>query len=822
MANVAVDAAVPPEHLRWRCDPAQLGFASTDEVQPMEAMVGQERGLEAIELGLDMEAPGYNVYVAGPSGTGRSTAVYSQVERAIADRAAAVDWAYLHNFADPYQPIALQLPAGRARQLVHDLDGFINTCRQEIPKVFESEQFEKRRLAIVQTVQHQHEALFSDIADAGERLGFVVQLTPQGIMSAPALKPGDPMSPEAYELLPDDEKAELRGKQEELQRKIDESAMEHRRIDREGHQQLHLVEREAALSAVGHLLEDLRRRWADQTGVLTQLNLVQEDLLEHVDAFRGGERPQGESLQPQAPSDRYQANAFVTHDPSSRPPVVFEPNPTYYNLVGRITYRAAIGAMHTDFTLISPGALHRANGGVLVLQARDVLINPFAWDALKRSLRDGEIRVENLGEQMSSFPTATLKPQPIPLRVKVVLIGDLPTYMLLYRLDDDFQKLFRIKAHFGHVMDRSPEAIQAYSAFISGQARSCGLPSFDADAVARIIEQAARAAEDQGRLSTRFETVTELMTEAGHRARQAGADRVSAQHVEETLAAQERRVNLIEDEVQRLIQTGTIAIDTTSAAVGQVNGLSVMDLGDHAFARPSRITARVGLGTDGVVNIEREVELSGPTHSKGVLILSGYLLGKYGHDHPLALSARVTFEQVYSAVDGDSASSAELYALLSCLSELPIKQGIAVTGAVNQLGEVEAIGGVTTKIEGHFAVCKAQGLTGEQGVIIPDANLPHLMLKQEVVDAVANKQFNIWAVHSVDQGIEILTGVPAGQCRPDGYYPDRSVHSRVQRRLSGMAARLTRYANGQLLAPRRRSLPLVHGNGRSEPTAPKG
>lgn len=812
MASVALAAAIPAERLRWRCDPTQLGFASTDEVQPMEAMLGQERGLEALELGLEMETPGYNIYVAGPSGTGRSTAVYRQVERAIADRAAVVDWVYLHNFADPYQPIALQLPAGQARQLARDLDSFVNACRQEIPKVFESEQFEKSRLAILQTVQRQHEALFSDVVDAGERLGFVVQLTPQGVMSAPALKPGEPMSPEAYELLPDDKKAELRGKQQELQRRLDETAMEHRRVDREGHQELQLVEREAAMSAVGHLFEDLRKRWANQTGVLTQLDLIQEDLLDHVDAFRGGERPQGESLQPQAPSDRYHANALVTHDPSSRPPVVFEPNPTYYNLVGRITYRAAVGAMHTDFTLISPGALHRANGGVLILQARDVLINPFAWDALKRSLRDAEIRVENLGEQMSSFPTATLKPQPIPLRVKVVLIGDLTTYMLLYRLDDDFQKLFRIKAHFGHVMDRSSEAIQAYSAFISGQARSCGLPPFEADAVGRIIEQAARAAEDQGRLSTRFETVTELMTEAGHCARRTGADRVGARHVDEALAAQERRVNLIEDEVQRMIQAGTIAIDTTSSAVGQVNGLSVMDLGDHAFARPSRITARVGVGAEGVVNVEREVELSGPTHSKGVLILSGYLLGKYGHDHPLALSARLTFEQVYSAVDGDSASSAELYALLSSLSELPIKQGIAVTGAVNQVGEVQAIGGVTTKIEGHFAVCKAQGLTGEQGVIIPEANLPHLMLKQEVVDAVAHKQFNIWAVHSIDQGIEILTGVPAGLRRPDGYYPDRSIHSRVQRRLGNMAARLTRYAQGQVLIPQRVSLRPGHGN----------
>ncbi len=815
MAAVAV-AELTPEHLRWRCDPDLLGFTSTDEVQPIEAMVGQERGLEALELGLDLAVAGYNVYVAGASGTGRSTAVRQQVERAIARRPGAPDWAYVHNFADPYEPIAVQLPAGRVTKLARELDSFIAACREEIPKALQGERYEKRRLAIHQSVHDQHEAFFGRLHALAEQLGLIIQFTPAGIMSMPALAPGRPLSPEAFELLPEDRKAELRSGTQQLQRRIDETMVEARRIEREGQRQIQELEREAALFAVGHLLDELRAGWKDQDAVVRHLDFIRDDLVEHLDEFRGVERPQGGPFHSLPPSsERYRVNALVTYTPESGPPVVFEPNPTYYNLVGRIAYRATVGAMHTDFTLINPGALHRANGGVLVLQARDVLLSPFAWDVLKRSLRDGEVRVENLGEQFSAFPTESLKPQPIPLQVKVILIGDLMTYMLLYRLDDDFRKLFKIKAHFGHAMDRTADAIQAYAAFISGQIRSCGLIPFGSDAVARVIEHAARLTEHQGKLSTRFNTIAELVVEADHRARRAGADRVRAQDVGEAVGAQERRVGLIEDEVQRLIEEGTIAIDVTSRAIGQVNGLSVIDLGDTAFARPSRITARVGMGADGVVNIEREVQLSGPSHSKGVLILSGYLLGTYARERPLALSARLAFEQVYSEVDGDSASSAELYALLSSLSDLPIRQGIAVTGSVNQLGEIQAVGGVTTKIEGHFAVCKARGFTGEQGVIIPEANLVHLMLNQEVLDAVAAGRFHVWALRTVDQGIELLTGVPAGDRQPNGLYADGTVHARVQQRLARMAERLARYGQRRPLLARRTP---VAGDGRHRAT----
>jgi predicted ATP-dependent protease len=506
----------------------------------------------------------------------------------------------------------------------------------------------------------------------------------------------------------------------------------------------------------------------------------------------------------------------VTNDPNDGAPIVCESSPTYYNLLGRIDYRAAFGAMQTDYALIKAGALHRANGGFLVLQARDLLTSPFAWDALKRALRDGQVRVENLGEQLSAFPTATLKPAPIPLQVKVIVIGDLLTYMLLYRLDEDFQKLFKVKAHFGPAMDRSPDALQAYAGFVSSQVQANGLLPFSKDAVARVIEHGARLAEHQARLATRFNAVAEVVTEADHWARQAGAAQVHAEHVEQALAAQEHRANLVEEEVQRLIDEGTLAINTRGAVVGQVNGLSVSDLGDYAFARPSRITATIGLGAEGVVDVEREAKLSGRTHSKGVLILSGYLIGKYAQQHPLAISARLAFEQVYDEIDGDSASSAELYALLSSLAELPIRRGIAVTGSVNQHGDVQTIGAVTRKIEGYFAVCQAQGLTGEQGVLIPRANVRHLMLKQEVVDAVARGAFHIWAAGTIDEGIALLTGLPAGERQPDGTYPSDTVHGAVQRRLAALATRLAEYGDRRHLTGTR-SRTHHNGEGSSVP-----
>jgi predicted ATP-dependent protease len=795
--GVSAATAVPLERLRWRCDPDALGFATTSDVPILEGTVGQERGVDAVALGLELDTAGFHVFVAGPSGSGRATTVRTLVSREAAGRPSSPDWCYLYNFSEPSQPVAVQLPPGRGPELARDLDDVVADIRREIPRVFESEQYRQRQADIARQLREQREALFDQVRALAERLGFAVEFTPTGVATVPLLEPGRPMTEDAFRLLPDEKQAELRAKMQQITRQTEEVLLTVRGVQRESHERLHALDREVVSFAVGHLLDALRTKYLDAPPVIQHLDALQSDLVAHLDEFRSTEAERED--QPPLPFvterayDRYRANVLVTHDPSNGAPVVFEPNPTYYNLLGRVDYRASIGAMVTDFRLIRAGALHRANGGYLVLQARDVLLSPFAWDALKRALRECELRIENLGEHLSAFPTASLKPAPVPLHVKVILIGDLLTYTLLHQLDPDFTRLFKIKAQFGPDMPRAPETMRAYAAFISGQVHSRGLLPFGANAVARVIEHGARLAEHQDRLATRFEAISDLLVESDHEARWAAAEQVQASHVEKALAKQHHRLNLFEEQLQREIAEGTIGIETHSQVIGQVNGLSVFDLGDYAFARPVRITARVGMGEEGVVDIQRAAKLSGPTHSKGVLTLSGYLLEEYAQDTPLAVSARLTFEQTYGEVEGDSASSAELYALLSALAGVPIRQGIAVTGSVNQHGEIQAVGGVTPKIEGFFAVCKAQGLDGNQGVIIPAANIRHLMLKPEVVEAVAAGEFHVWAVCRVSEGIELLTGTPAGKCQPDGSFPAGSLHALVQQRLVKFARRLVEF-----------------------------
>jgi predicted ATP-dependent protease len=689
------------------------------------------------------------------------------------------------------------LASCRGPQLAEDLDDLVADARREIPRVFEGEQYQQRRAEIGRELVQKRAALFDEVRTLADRLGFAVEITETGVVTVPILEPGKPLTEEGFRLLPDEQQAELRVKMQEITRKTEEVLLGVRRLQRESHERLHALDREVVSFAVGHLLDALRTKYSDVPQIIQHLDALQADLVAHLDEFRSTETEREDI--PFLPAvaerayDRYRANVLVTHNPSDGAPVVFEPNPTYYNLIGRVDYRASIAAMVTDFRMIRPGALHRANGGYLVLQARDVLLSPFAWDALKRALRECELRIENLGEQFSAFPTATLKPEPIPLHVKVVLIGDLLTYSLLYQLDPDFPRLFKTKALFEPDMPRTDESMRALAMFIRSQVDGRGLRPFGADAVALLIEHSGRLAEHQERLATRFEAIADLLVQSDHQARLSNAGHVEAHHVEQALDAQEHRLNFFEQRLQREIAEGTIGIDTHSQIVGQINGLSVFELADYAFARPCRITARVGLGEEGVVDIQREAKLSGPTHSKGVLTLNGYLLSKYAQKTPLALAARLTFEQTYGEVEGDSASSTELYALLSALADVPIRQGIAATGSVDQRGDIQAVGGVTTKIEGFFAVCQAQGLDGKQGVIIPAANIRHLMLKPQVTEAVAGGQFHVWAVHNVDEGIELLTGIPAGERQPDGSYLAGGMHALVQRRLAELATRLVEF-----------------------------
>lgn len=792
---------VSPERLRWRCDPASLGFTTTADVTPLDRVVGQDRGLAAIEVALEVDDPEYNVFVAGPSGTGRNTAVMDLVKRAALRRPTASDLCYLHSFDEPYRPILLELPAGQGRVLEHDLDDLVARCRSEIPKVFEGAEYERRRAAALQKTNAEREGAMRDLAVLADTLGFSIEITPVGILSGP-LVDGKPLTPERFELLTDERKQQLAAASAQLRTKIDETVVTLKRLDREGHEALHAVDREIAAFAVGQPLDALRAKYASHPIVLRHLEKVQEDIVDRMYEFRALEEPSAEVvlLGGGRPWTRYGVNVAVARGAGDGAPVESEPNPTLANLIGRIDYRASIGAMHTDYRYIRAGALHRANGGYLVLQARDLLTSPYAYEALKRALRDHEVRIENPIEQYAAFPAATLKPEPAPLNVRVVLIGDLLTYTLLRRFDPDFERLFKIRSEFTPFVDRTPEATRTYAEFVAKSVRDRALPPFTAAAVARVVEEGARLVAHRERLTGRLGLVEELIVEAAQRARRDAAPAVRAVDVEGAVKERKRRGGLLEDEMQRAITDGTIAIDTHAKVVGQVMGLSVIDLGDYAFARPSRITARTAPGTEGVVDIEREVELSGPTHSKGVLILTGYIRGTYGQHHPLGLSAHLTFEQSYGGVEGDSASSSELLAILSSLADAQVDQGIAVTGSVDQHGRIQAVGGVNEKVEGHFAVCRAQGLTGTQGVVIPAANVRHLMLDDEVVGAVRAGQFHVWAVGRVDEAIELLTGMTAGERRGDGAYPLGTFHARVDARLAEYANLLARFGRASAAA----------------------
>jgi lon-related putative ATP-dependent protease len=784
-----------PAELRRRLDPERLPFASTEEVEPLVGTIGQPRALDAIEYGLEVATHGFNVFVAGPPGSGRETTVLDYLEGVVASRPVPDDWVYVHNFAGPDRPNAIRLPAGRGSEFARAMDEFIEAARREIPRAFESEEYERRQRGIVSDVARERVAREEELKRFASERGYALETTVAGVVSVPIVE-GEPLTREGFESLP-------KGRQEEIRRagkEVEDATASHlhrvHQLEKEAARRVQELEREVALFATGPLFRDLEERFAAQGEVLRHLEDVKRELVDHLEDFRGGEEAPvlvtiGAKRDAAA---RFRVNVLVDNGATTGAPVVVERNPTFYNLLGRIEYRPAFGSMVTDFHEIKAGAFHRANGGFLVLDAFELLRHPFAWDALKRALRGREVRIENLGEEFSSVPSASLRPEPVPLDVKVVLLGSALLYHLLFQLDDDFRELFKVKADFAPELDWTPEHHTSYAAFVSRWVRKNGLRHFDRAAVARLIEYGARLRENKRKLSTRLMEISDVVSEASFRASRHDHGLVQAEDVELAIRKKEYRSSLIEERVRELIRNGTIVIETAGTRVGQVNGLSILDLGDYAFGRPARVSARVSLGREGVASVEREIELSGPIHSKGVLILTGYLAATYAQELPLALSASLTFEQSYDEVEGDSASSTELYALLSALSGLPLEQSIAVTGSVDQHGNVQAVGGVTRKIEGFFATCKAQGLTGGQGVVVPAANVRHLMLDEEVVQAVRDGRFHVWAVWTIDEGIELLTGRAAGARAADGSFPEGSVHGLVAERLQSYAERLRAFS----------------------------
>lgn len=775
------------DQLKNYCDPDQFDFETTDELDPLQGTVGQDRGVSALDFGFDIKTNGFNLYVAGQTGTGKNSTVRSFVQEQAKSEPVPNDLCYVNNFKEADKPNAIILPPGMGCGLVKDMDELVETSKAEIPRAFESENYEKRRNDVLNEVQQHRTRMLNDLQKRAEEMDLAIEMTQIGIVTVPVVR-GKPLSREDFERLPDDVKKEIQGRSDRLQDMIQQVLAKSRKMEKEAQQKIDDLDKEVALFAVGHMLDDLRSKYKDYEEVVEFLNQVQGDVLEHLDDFKASEKPKIalpglEDLKSEPSFDRYTVNLIVNNLETEGAPVVIENNPTYYNLIGRVDFKARLGALTTDFSQIKAGAIHKANGGYLVMNAMDVLTSPMSWDALKRTIRSGEIRIENIAEGYGLIPTSSLRPEAIPINVKVVLIGNPYIYYLLYALDEDFRKLFKVKADFDTEMSRSDEHVEKYAQFIAARVKKANLMPFHKSGVARIVEYGSRLIGDKEKLSTRFIEIADIASEASFWASKNGNGAVMADDVAKAIEEKEYRSNLIEEKIQELMEQGVIMIDTEGEIIGQVNGLSVYSVGDYTFGRPSRITARTYIGKGGVTNLERESKMSGPIHDKGVMILTGYLAGRYGQDKPLPLGASLTFEQLYSGVEGDSASSTELYALLSSLADVPIDQSIAVTGSVNQKGEIQPIGGVNFKIEGFYQVCKAKGLNGRQGVMIPHQNVRHLMLRDEVVQAVRDGKFHIWPVESIDQGIEILTGMPAGEADAQGNYPPDSIHGRVAHKL---------------------------------------
>lgn len=785
------------EEVRRACDPETLTIETTQEMNSLEGIIGQRRAVQALIFGLDMPNPGFNVYVAGRPGTGKTTAVEAFLEERAKKQAVPSDWCYVNNFKDQYRPKALRLPAGRGCAFQRDIKRFVEQAQKEIRGAFESEEYGERREKLQAELEGRRKVLFAQMENQAKQSGFLLQVTPMGIGYVP-LMDGKPLDPQAFISLSQEVKDDLENRQKALQDELGDTLKEVRKIAREGQERARRMDREVALYVVGPLVDDLMEGYGSLPEVAGHLRSMREDILEHIDTFRakpedGNEQAPKPPWVQEQPFRKYEVNVVVDNSGLKGAPVVTELNPTYHDLFGRIEKEAHLGALRTDFTLIRAGSIHRANGGYLVLPVQEVLRNLLAWDGLKRAVRNQEISIEEPGERMGFVSTRGLQPESIPLNVKIVLMGNPMFYHMLYNMDEDFNELFKVKADFDVQMDRTEDNMHDYVAFVCTLCQKEDLSPLDKEAAAKVIEFGSRQAEDQYKLSTHFGEIADLIREANFWAGKEKAEKVGAKHVREAIEQKIYRSNLIQERIQEMIRRGTLLIDTDTEVVGQVNGLAVISLGDYAFGRPNRITASIGMGRGGIVDIEREAKMGGNIHTKGVLILSGYLVRQYAVDKPLSLSARLVFEQSYEGVDGDSASSTELYALLSALSGIPIKQGIAVTGSVNQQGEVQAIGGVNEKVEGFFEVCKAQGLTGDQGVMIPKSNVKNLMLKEEVVEAVKDGRFHLWPVGTIDEGIEVLTGVPAGIRAEDGDFPEDCVHGRADRRLYELAERIRNF-----------------------------
>ncbi len=790
---------LPANMLRKECDPSSLNFASTAELEPLEDIIGQERAVRAMKFGLKIDTRGYNIFMSGMTGTGKTSYAVNCVKKIAKDEKVPDDWCYIYNFENPNQPKAINLPAGLGKVFKKDMEEFIKVLQLEITRAFDSEDYERERTAIAKEYQEKKASLLEKLNQDAEKQGFRVKTTNAGIYFLPVIE-GRVITEEEYGDLDEKIKQEITERSNIVQLETIDIIRKIKNVEKEAEERVSEWENKIALFAVGMQINDMKEKYKDYKKVISYLENVQEDILKNLSDFREEELTEEQQIMlpwirgsEGSPTDKYKVNLLVDNSNLEGAPVIVDFNPTYYNLLGKLEYENEFGTMTTDYTMIKAGLFHQANGGYLILQAKDVLSNVQSWEALKRVLKTRQITIENMKEQMGLVAVSALKPEPIPLKVKVILVGSEYLHQALYEFDEDFKKLFKIKVDFDAEMERNEENVGKLAQFISSFCRRENALHFDNTGVAKVVEYSSRLVEDQSKLSTRFNDIVEILCESSAWAKIEGSDVVRASHVKKAIKEKIYRSNKYDKKLLELINDGTIIIDTEGEAVGEINGLSILDMGDYCFGKPSKITANTFMGEKGIVNIEREVEMSGTTHTKGVLILSGYIGEKYAQDIPLSLTASLCFEQLYNGIDGDSASSAELYAILSSLAGVPIKQSIAVTGSVNQKGEIQPIGGVNEKIEGYFELCKLRGLDGTHGVIIPYRNIRNLNLHDEVVEAVEKGKFNVYAVKTIDEGMEILTGMKFGEKGEDGTYPPGTINYLVYEKLKKYALAAARF-----------------------------
>lgn len=770
------------------CDPAIFNFNTTDELPEVIDTIGQDRALNAIDFGLNLESKGFNIYILGENGTGKTTTIKSLLAKKAADEPVPADWCYVYNFEDPDITLAISMEPGRAVVFHKDMEELIKVLKVVIPKTFESKEYEKQKNTILEEFQKKQKDMFAGLEEEAQAKGFSIRKTVSGLMIVPVKKSGEPLTEEEYEALEENTKSKIDEIGKGLQERLNDVVRAVREAEKSLKKALSKLEREAALSSVGHFMDDLKNKYSSHEKITGYLAAVTEDILENIEDFKVQEEQSSplsflKAQKTEPTFTRYAVNVMVNNKDTKGAPCILESNPTYMNLFGRLESKFQYGVAFTDFTMIKAGSIHKANGGYIVINALDLLRNWMSYDTLKRALRNREIRIEDVWEQYRMVSTTTLRPEAIPLNVKVVLIGNPHIYYLLYSLDEEYRELFKVKADFDSRMDKNDETIYKYATFVASTCKKKNLMPFDRAGVSKIVEYGSRLAEHQEKLSSKFSDISDVIKESNYWANKAGSSIVNEEHVEKALREKVFRTNRIEERLQEMVIEGTIIVDTEGEKVGQINGLAVLGLGDYQFGKPSRITASTHVGKSGVVNIERETKMSGRIHDKAILIITHYINSTFARRKPISFAGAITFEQLYDMVEGDSASCAEIYVILSSLSGVPLRQDIAVTGSMDQGGDVQPIGGVNEKIEGFFDLCKIRGLTGRQGVIIPRKNVRNLMIKKEVVDAVKEGKFSIYPIDRVEEGLEIFTGLPAGTINQDGTFPEGTLYYLVSKRL---------------------------------------